>query len=168
MASASPITVSLSFGGLTLEGAHALISASRNIEKGSASAEVETDDAETIPTPRKRGRPSKAELAARAAEEETEDADEPEETEDADVEEEPEADADDETEDEPEEDEKPKARKGAVAGKLTLEKHVIPAFQAFVKKHDREKAVKVLAKFKVKSVRDLPASKFEDVIKALR
>lgn len=49
----------------------------------------------------------------------------------------------------------------------TLENDIIPAFQAYAKKHSREAAAKVLAKYKVKSVRDLPEAKFGEVIKTL-
>lgn len=54
------------------------------------------------------------------------------------------------------------------ATKLTLEGDIIPAFRAFAGKHTREKAGKVLAKFGVKSVKDIPAAKYADVLKVLR
>lgn len=168
MASPNPITVSLSFSGLTLTGAQDLLVKARSVPMETASAETEAPA-------KKRGRPSKAEIAAREAaeaEDESETAEAADESEDEDEyaadeseeADEPEDDEDEADDEEPEE----KPRKGAVAGKLTLEKHIIPAFQAYVKKHDREKAVKVLAKFKVKNVKELPASKYAEVIKALR
>jgi hypothetical protein len=44
---------------------------------------------------------------------------------------------------------------------------VIAGFQAYAKKHSREKAGKILAKYKITSVRDLPAAKYIEVIKLL-
>jgi len=52
--------------------------------------------------------------------------------------------------------------------KYTLEADIIPAFQAYAKKHNREKAGKVLIKFGVKSVRDLPTAKYHEVLETLR
>lgn len=45
---------------------------------------------------------------------------------------------------------------------------VIGAFQKYAKKHSREKAAKVLAKFKVKSVRDLKPANFSQVLGLLK
>jgi hypothetical protein len=45
---------------------------------------------------------------------------------------------------------------------------VIAAFQGYAKKHSREKAAKVLAKFKVKSVRDLKAKQYAEVMAILK
>lgn len=50
---------------------------------------------------------------------------------------------------------------------LTLDGDIIPAFQAYAKKHSREKAAKVLAKYKVTSVRELPEKTWNDVLKTL-
>lgn len=74
--------------------------------------------------------------------------------------------SDDTLEDEIETPKKP-AKSVTAAKPLTLEKNIIPAFQAFAKKHSREKAGKVLAKYKVKSVRDLPTTKFPEILKLL-
>jgi len=68
--------------------------------------------------------------------------------------EEVEASADDETETEAEEE------------KTTLD-DVVKAFQKYAAKYSREKAGKILAKFKVKSVRDIPAEKYDSVMKML-
>ena len=54
---------------------------------------------------------------------------------------------------------------------LTLEADVIPAFQEFAKRHGAEgraKAAQILAKFKVKSVRELKEDQFADVLKLLK
>lgn len=51
--------------------------------------------------------------------------------------------------------------------KPTLEGHIIPAFQAFAKKHSREKAGAILGKYKVKSVRDLPETEFSKILSLL-
>lgn len=51
--------------------------------------------------------------------------------------------------------------------KLSLENDVIPAFQKYAKKYDRAKAGAVLAKFGVRSVRDLPADKYAAVLEVL-
>ncbi len=48
----------------------------------------------------------------------------------------------------------------------TLE-DLIAAFQKYAKKHSREKAGKLLAALKVKSVRDIKAKDYEKVLKAL-
>ncbi len=56
-----------------------------------------------------------------------------------------------------------KATKG-----LTLEGNIIPAFQKFADKHSREKAGKVLTKYGVKSVRDLPKEKYPEILKLLK
>lgn len=53
------------------------------------------------------------------------------------------------------------------AKKLTLDGNIIPSFRAFAKKHSREKAGAVLAKFKVKSVRDLKETDYPKVLKLL-
>ncbi len=50
----------------------------------------------------------------------------------------------------------------------TLEGDIIPAFQKFADKHSREKAGKVLAKYGVKSVRDLPKEKYPEILKLLK
>lgn len=60
-----------------------------------------------------------------------------------------------------------KAKVGRPAAKLTLETHIIPAFQAFAKKHSREKAGAVLTKYKVKSVRDLPEAEYGKILRLL-
>jgi len=55
--------------------------------------------------------------------------------------------------------------------KLTLDGNIIPAFKEFVSRHGedgRTKAGEILAKFKVKSVRDLPEEKYTDVMKLLK
>lgn len=44
---------------------------------------------------------------------------------------------------------------------------VVKALQAYAKKHSREKAIKVLSKFKVKTAKDLHESQYRDVVKAL-
>lgn len=62
--------------------------------------------------------------------------------------------------------EKVQAAKPAKAA-IGLESHIIPAFQKYAKKYDREKAAKVLAKYKVKSVRDIPEAKYGEVLKVL-
>jgi hypothetical protein len=49
----------------------------------------------------------------------------------------------------------------------TLE-DVITALQKYSKKHSRDKAAKVLAKFRVRSVRDLPKQKFGEIIGMLK
>lgn len=53
---------------------------------------------------------------------------------------------------------------------LSLDKDVVPAFQAFVKKGDKQraKAGKIVASYKVKSVRDIPPAKFKEVLAQLR
>lgn len=65
--------------------------------------------------------------------------------------------------DEEEAEEKP-AKKSA----LSLDKDVIPAFQKFAKKHSKEAAFKILKKYGVKAVRDLPATKYTEVLKLLK
>lgn len=45
---------------------------------------------------------------------------------------------------------------------------VIDSFKAYAAKHSREKAAKVLGKFKVKSVKDLDESVYSDVLEALK
>jgi len=49
----------------------------------------------------------------------------------------------------------------------TLE-NVIDGFKAYVAKHDREKAAKVLGKFKVKSVRELKQEQYADVLALIK
>lgn len=72
-------------------------------------------------------------------------------------------------EEEPEAEEEKPAKKAPVAAKgPTLEGDVIPAFKAFVKKHSKEKAKKILAKYKVSNVRELPAKVYPEVLKLLR
>lgn len=51
---------------------------------------------------------------------------------------------------------------------FTLEKHVIPAFQTFVKSEGRDSAIAVLTQFKVKSVRDIPSDKYGELMAALK
>lgn len=115
---------------------------------------------------KKRGRPSKAEVEARAKAEETE-ADEfeaDEETDDEADASDDDLDADENTDDEAddEEDEAPKKKK------LHLEKDVIPACKKFQAEHSKEKMAKVLASFKVKSVRDLDAAKYPALLAKLK
>jgi hypothetical protein len=46
-------------------------------------------------------------------------------------------------------------------------KDVIAGFQAYAKEHGREKAAKVLSKFKVKSVHDLKVDQYENALTAV-
>ncbi len=135
--------------------------------------------AEVATPTRGRGRPTKEEVAARKAAEETEDdglgfgtggeEDDDETNGDEDLEE---TEGGDETEGE-EEPEAPKTRKGAsgaAAGKaaaLTLEEDIIPAFQKFAKKHSREKAAKILAKYKAANVQKLDKKHYAEIYKIL-
>lgn len=64
-------------------------------------------------------------------------------------------------------DDAPDAEEEAEEPSTTLEE-VIGAFQKFAKRHGREKAVKVLAKFKAKSVRDLKPAQFDEALSALK
>jgi hypothetical protein len=134
---------------------------------------------------KKRGRPTKEEAAARraAAELQQDDddlglgaaEDEPETEESEDEEGEEAEDSEGEAEAQ-EEEEEPAARKGASVVKgsggkgkaLTLEADIIPAFQKFAKDHSREKAAKVLAKFKAKNVKELAPKHYADVLKLLK
>lgn len=131
--------------------------------------------AEVAEPKRGRGRPKKDaapaldddDLGLGASEEETEEteASEDEESEET-------AGEDEESEDEETE---PAPRKGATATKsgkaagkaLSLEDDIIPAFQQFAKKHSREKAAKILAKFKAKKVQEIPAKHYAEVLKLL-
>jgi hypothetical protein len=72
-------------------------------------------------------------------------------------------DSDDDELDEEVEEKKPK--KSAVAT-ITLEQ-VLDAAKKYAKKHSREKAAKVLKKFKVASVRDLKPAQFKEALQAL-
>lgn len=54
------------------------------------------------------------------------------------------------------------------AEEATSLEDVIGAFQKYAKKHSREKAAKVLATFKAKSVRDLKAAQYDKVLAALK
>ncbi len=112
--------------------------------------------------PKKRGRPAKAK------EVETNEFDEECEVDEAEAEQEAEDEADEETEEtEDDIDEAPPA-KVKKAKVLSLEADMIPAFQAYAKKHSREKAGKILNKFKVKAVRDLPPAKFPEILALLK
>lgn len=142
-------------GAAILTAIAATLTATPDKRPGATAAAV----APTTEPKRGRGRPPKVEAAAdldfgdepaAEAEAETEEAEETE-TEEAEA--------------EPEEEEKPEPPK---APKLTLEKHIIPAFQAYAKKHTREKAGEILTKYKVKSVRDLPADKYAEIMKKLK
>lgn len=85
-----------------------------------------------------------------------------------------------------EEEEKPKAKRGRPAKKvepeqvemdedvlggeekeLTIEDDVMPAFVAYVQKHSKDEAKKILAKFKVKAVRELKPEQYAAAIKAV-
>ncbi len=69
-----------------------------------------------------------------------------------------------------EEDEKPAPKKGASGKKeLTLEGDVIPAMQKYAQKYSREKAQKLLlAKFKVKTARNLDAKQYPALLALLK
>ncbi len=128
--------------------------------------------ADDAPVKGKRGRPSKAEMEARKAKEAEADEFETEAEEDVEEDEAEEDEADDEREeedeeeDEADEEEAPPAKKKAKGP--SLEADIIPAFQAYAKRHSREKAGKILAKFKAKAVRDIPPAKFPEVLKLLK
>lgn len=130
---------------------------------------------EVVEPKRGRGRPKKEtveataeaddDLGLGASEEETEN--EGDESEEA---------GSEETEEETEEEEsEPAPRKGATTSKsgktkgkaLTLEGDIIPAFQNFAKKHSREKAAKILAKFKAKKVTELSPNSYGEVLSLL-
>lgn len=51
---------------------------------------------------------------------------------------------------------------------LDLDDDIIPAFQKYAAKHSRDKAAAVLAKFGVKSVRNLGEDKYVEVLKLLK
>lgn len=145
----------------------------------SDSAQEETSKAAETPK-RGRGRPPKVQPVVETLEEdEFGDVDE---TLDIDTDElegdedETENDDEDETEDDDEKPAPKMMRKGAgavaapkdVKGALTLEGHIVPAFQKYAAKFSRDKASKVLAKYKVKTVRDLPKDKYAEVLKLLK
>jgi hypothetical protein len=69
-----------------------------------------------------------------------------------------------EIEDEEETEEEPAPKKASSKIKLS---DVIVAFQRYAKRHDRDAARKVLAKFKVKNVQDLDAADYAKVMKTL-
>lgn len=130
--------------------------------------------AEEPEAPKKRGRGRPPKDAVKAAEVENELTEEPEAEDELDQ-----SDdlgfADEETEeDEVEEEPAPKKKAGAVAKPAkavkgpTLEGDIIPAFQAYAKEHSREKAAKILQRFKVNSVRALPVESYASVLKLLK
>lgn len=87
----------------------------------------------------------------------------------------PEEDADTGFEEEPEEEEEPAppvAAKKNSKKALDVDTDILPAYQAYAKKHSREKATKVLSKVlnkhKVKSVRNLPAAVLPEVLELLK
>ncbi len=153
------VNVSLTAAGLKLIGAQfeALPAARTNGGTTSTAAQVVPSEVK-----RKRGRPAKA-AAAEVEEDDTED------TTDDDFE--VDEDETDETEDEETEDEPaPKKKAGAsakAAAVLTLDV-MIKAFQDYAERHSRDKAAKILAKYKVKSVRLLPEDKYAEVLKVLK
>lgn len=120
-----------------------------------------TAQATTIKAPGKAGRPAKTKVEETEEEEEFDLSDQ-EETEEDETEEETESEEEeteeDETEEETEEEETPA---------ISLQT-VIEAFQKYAKKHSREKAAKVLAQFKAKSVRDLKKDQYAKVLGALK
>lgn len=75
--------------------------------------------------------------------------------------------AEDEAEDEETKPEPVKTRKGVKAAKGPTLDEVIKAFQEYAAKHSRDKAGAILAKYKVKSVRNLPPEKFPEILKRL-
>ncbi len=81
-------------------------------------------------------------------------------------------DAGDESEEESdfegEEEEEEKPAKKAKAAAIDLDKDIIPAFQKFAAKHSREKAQKILGKYKAKNVRQLPVEKYGEILKLLK
>lgn len=112
---------------------------------------------------KKRGRPAKAKAAPVEEEEDdfgTEEAEDASNELELSSDDAPEAE-DDEVEEAPA---KPAAKKAAP--KKTLD-DVIAAFRAYAAKHSREKAAAVLKKLDVKSVRDIPAEKYDGVLKVL-
>lgn len=139
---------------------------------------VVAEVAEVAEPKRGRGRPKKEvtpdigdeddDLGLGAAEEENEEADEVEASEDNSDDEE----AEEET---PEEESEPVTRKGATATKggkakaetLSLDDDIIPAFQKYAKKHSREKAAKIIAKFKAKKVQEISPKHYSEVLKLL-
>lgn len=52
--------------------------------------------------------------------------------------------------------------------KISKEKDLIPAFQAYAVKHSKSEAGQILVRFGVRSVHDLPESKYADVLKTLQ
>ncbi len=115
--------------------------------------------ADMPPAPKKRGRPPKVKEEEVEETEEAEiEEDELEETEEEEVDD---GLGEEEVEEEAEE-APPPAKK---AKKIDLNKDLIPALQAYSKKHSREKAGKILAKFKVKSVLDLKESDYAEALR---
>lgn len=53
---------------------------------------------------------------------------------------------------------------------LTLDEHVVPAFQALSKRGPKGKdnAIAILKKYKVKSVRDLPEDQFAEILELIK
>lgn len=150
------ISISISLQGKTPQDlANALRSAVATLEGAEAPETTSVHDIGEIR--RGRGRPPKAKTPEAEDDlsfggEEEEEAPEAEETEEAE-------------EEAAEEEEAPAPAKKA-SSEQALEK-VIAAFQTYVKKNSREKAGKILAKYKVKSVRDLPKEKYSEIIKLL-
>lgn len=56
----------------------------------------------------------------------------------------------------------------AAAVVYDYEKDIMPGFRAYRQRHNTAKAMELLAKFKVKTVRDLPENSYPDVMKALQ
>lgn len=146
------------------------LAAAKEAEEETAEDDEEETD-EISPRSKKKAAIKDEEDEDAVDEEEAEDSDDSDTDEEDDGEE---VEEDGDNEEEAEEKEKPiKAKKAAVSkGKtpkaLTLEGDLIPAFKKYAVKFSREKAGKILKKYKVDSVRDIPVSKFEAVMKELK
>lgn len=129
---------------------------------------------EEAPAPKRRGRQKKAKVeeveVEETAEEDLDFGDEDSDDENGDVvdDEELESEEDDEIEELP----APKKKRAAASAAkgLTLKDDVMPAFRAYVERKGgkgRDFVKKILDKYKVKSVQDIPAEHFAAVIKQL-
>ena len=55
-----------------------------------------------------------------------------------------------------------------VSSELTLEDHILPAFQKYAQKHSKDEARKILKQFHAKSVSELDEKHWPTVLKLLK
>jgi hypothetical protein len=126
---------------------------------------VEEEESEEDEAPKSKKKPAKKAKKEEIEDEDEEEFDESDDEEESSDEDDEEESSDEDDEEESEEDDEPKSKKGNSKG--PTKGTVIKALQAYAAENTKAKALKMLAKFKVKSVHDLKPAQYADLIELL-